>query len=148
MTIYSLEVLLFLFGISLFSHVQFASGDQNSGVSALASVLPMIFQGWFQVWLTSLVSLLSKGLPGVFSTAVGSYQFFGPQPSLLSICHNEAWSPGKAWPLLYVPLFTEWYMGLFLGSLLFSIDLCVCFYVNIIMFRLWLLCNILWNQKV
>ena len=33
-------------------------------------------------------------------------------------------------------------MGLFLSSLLCSIDLYVCFYANIIVFRLLVLCNI------
>ena len=45
----------------------FASGDQNLGVSASASVLPMNIQDWFPLGLTSLISLLSKGLSRVFS---------------------------------------------------------------------------------
>ena len=40
----------------------FASGDQNIGASASASVLPMSIQDWFPLWLTGLISLLSKGL--------------------------------------------------------------------------------------
>ena len=40
----------------------FASG----GASSSASVLPMNIQDWFPLWLTSLVSLLSKGLSRVF----------------------------------------------------------------------------------
>ena len=59
----------------------FASGDQNTGVSASASVLPMSIQGWFPLRLTGLISLQSKGLLGVFSsTTVRSHQFFGTLP--------------------------------------------------------------------
>ena len=43
------------------SHL-FTSGDQNTGVSALALVLPMSIQGWFPLGLTGLISLLSKTL--------------------------------------------------------------------------------------
>ena len=42
-----------------------ASGSQN--IRASASVLPMNNQGWFPLGLTGLISLLSKGLSGVFS---------------------------------------------------------------------------------
>ena len=45
----------------------FRSGGQNIGASASASVLPMNIQGWFSLGLTSLISLLSKGLSRVFS---------------------------------------------------------------------------------
>jgi len=40
----------------------FTAGDQNTGASALASVLPMSIQNWFPLRLTGLISLLSKGL--------------------------------------------------------------------------------------
>ena len=46
----------------------FASGDQNSGASASASVLPMNIQDWFPLGLTCLISFQSKGLPRVFSS--------------------------------------------------------------------------------
>ena len=46
----------------------FASDDQNTGVSASASILPMSIQGWFPLRLTGVISLLSKGLLGVFSS--------------------------------------------------------------------------------
>ena len=60
----------------------FASGDQNTGVSASASVLPMNIQGWFSLRLNSLVSWLSIGLSGVFSsTMVQGHQLFGTLPS-------------------------------------------------------------------
>ena len=43
----------------------FASGGQNIGASALATVLPMNIQGWFPLELTGLISLLFKGLSRV-----------------------------------------------------------------------------------
>ena len=61
----------------------FVSGDQNTGVSASSSVLPMNIQGLSPLRLTSLISLLSKGFSGVFSsTRVQRHQFFGA-PHLL-----------------------------------------------------------------
>jgi len=52
----------------------FASGGQNIGVSASASVLPMIIQDWFPL---GLISLQSKELSRVFSiTTVQKHQFF------------------------------------------------------------------------
>ena len=50
--------------------------------------LPMNIQGGFPFGLTSLISLLSKGLSKVFSsTTIGKHQFFGAQPSLRSTSH-------------------------------------------------------------
>ena len=43
------------------------SGAQSVGASASTSVLPVIIQGWFSLWLIGLISLLSRGLWGVFS---------------------------------------------------------------------------------
>ena len=40
----------------------FTSGDQNTGASATASVLPVSNQGWFPLRLTGLVSSLSETL--------------------------------------------------------------------------------------
>ena len=60
----------------------FASGDQNTRILTSASVLLMSIQGWFPLRLTGLISLLSKGLSGVFSsTTFGGHQFFGALPS-------------------------------------------------------------------
>ena len=60
----------------------FASGGQNIGTSALASVLSMNIQG-FPLGLTGLISLQSKGLSRVFSSStVRKHQFFSTQPSL------------------------------------------------------------------
>ena len=59
----------------------FTSDGWSIGASALASVLPMNIQGWFPLGLTGLISLLSKGLSRVFSSAtIPKYQFFSAQP--------------------------------------------------------------------
>ena len=71
---------------------QFTSDDQNTGASALASVLPMNIEGWFSFRLTGFIPLLSKGLSGVFSsTTVWRHQFFVALPSLQSSSHNHTW---------------------------------------------------------
>ena len=60
-----------------------ASGGQNIGTSTSASVLPMNIQDLFPLGLTGLISLQSKGLPGVFSnTTIQKHQFFSAQLSL------------------------------------------------------------------
>ena len=70
----------------------FALGDQNTGVSDSALVLPMNIQGLFPLRLIGLISLLSKGLLRVFySTTVGKHQFFSAQPSLWSSSHSCTW---------------------------------------------------------
>ena len=66
----------------------FASGGQNIGASASASILPMNIQYLFPLGLAGLISLLSKGLSRVFfNTTVQKYQFFCAQPSLWSNSH-------------------------------------------------------------
>ena len=56
----------------------FSSDDQNTGASVSTSVVPVNIQSWSPLWLTGLISLLSKGLSGVFSsTIVWRHQFFG-----------------------------------------------------------------------
>ena len=65
----------------------FASGGQNIGASASASVLSVNIQGWFSLGLTGLISFqgtLKKVFP---RTAVQKHQFFGAQPSLWSKSH-------------------------------------------------------------
>ena len=70
----------------------FVSGGQTIRTSASASALPMSIQGWFPLGLTGLISLLSKGLSGVFSsTTVQKHQFFGAQTSLWSGSHICTW---------------------------------------------------------
>ena len=67
----------------------FTSGDQSTGVSVSASVLPVNTQGWFPLGLTCLISLQSKELSRVFSnTTVQKHQFFSAQPFLWSNSHN------------------------------------------------------------
>ena len=67
----------------------FTSGGQSIGVSASASVLRMNIQDWFPLRWTGWISMLSKGLSGVFSNpTVQKHQFFGAQlysPTLTSI---------------------------------------------------------------
>ena len=59
----------------------FATGGQSTGTSASASVLPVNIQGWLHLGLTSLISLLSKGLARVSSsTIVQRHQLFSTQP--------------------------------------------------------------------
>ena len=48
----------------------FTSGGQSIGASSSASVLPMNIQVRFTLGLTSLISLLSKGLSRVFSSTI------------------------------------------------------------------------------
>ena len=68
----------------------FSSGDQNTGASA--SVLPVNIQGWFPLVLTGFISLLPKGLSGIFSrTTVWRHQFFGCLPPVWSSSHNCTW---------------------------------------------------------
>ena len=70
----------------------FTSGDQSSGASASASVLPMNTQDWFPLGLTGLISLQSKRLSRVFSnTTVQKHQFFGSQLSLWPNSHIHTW---------------------------------------------------------
>jgi len=45
-----------------------ASGGQSIGLLASVSVLPMNIQDWFPLGFTDLISLMSKGLPRVFSS--------------------------------------------------------------------------------
>ena len=70
----------------------FASGGQNIGASASASVLLMNIQDWSPLGWTGWISLQSKGLSRVFSnTIVQKHQFFSPQPSLWSNSHIHTW---------------------------------------------------------
>ena len=70
----------------------FTWGGQSIGVSALASVLPMITKDWSPLGWTSLISLQSKGLSRVFSnTTLQKHQFFGAQLSSQSNSHIHTW---------------------------------------------------------
>ena len=64
----------------------------STGVSALASVLPMNTQYWSPLEWTGWISLQSKGFSRVFSnTTVQKHQFFGAQLSSQSNSHIHKW---------------------------------------------------------
>ena len=70
----------------------FTSGGQSTGVSALASVLPMNTQDWSPLGWIGWISLQSKGLSRVFSnTTVQKHQFFSAQLSSQSNSHIHTW---------------------------------------------------------
>ena len=70
----------------------FTWGGQSTGVSGLASVLPMNTQDWSPLGWTHWTSLQSKGLSRVFSnTTVQKHQFFGAQLPLQSNSHIHTW---------------------------------------------------------
>ena len=74
-----------------------------------ALVLAMNIQGWFPLWFTGLISLLSKGLSGVFSsTTILKHQFFSDQLSLWSSSHIHTWPLEKPWLWLYEPFLAKW----------------------------------------
>ena len=74
----------------------FTSNDQNTGTSASVSVLSMSVQGLFPLRLTGLISLLSKGLSGLFSsTTVRRHQFFGVMHSLRFSSHSHTLPLGR-----------------------------------------------------
>ena len=80
----------------------FMSDDLNTEASPLASVLAVNIQGWSPLRWAGLISLLSRGLSGVFSnTTVQRYQFFGILSYLQSSYHNYTWPLGKPQPWLY-----------------------------------------------
>ena len=79
----------------------FSSGGQSTGVSALASVLPMNTQGWSPLGWTGLIFLQSKRLSKIFSnTTVQKHQFFGAQLSLESNFHIHICLLEKPYPWL------------------------------------------------
>ena len=74
----------------------FAWGGQSTGVSALASFLPKISQGWSPSEWTGWISLQSKGCSRVFSnTTVQKHQFFSTQLSSQSNSHIHTWPQEK-----------------------------------------------------
>ena len=86
----------------------FASDDQSTVASALASVLPVNILSWSPLRLIGLISLLSKGLSRVFSsTTVQRHQFLGIPLCLWSSSYNSMWPLGRSYPCLYKPLSAE-----------------------------------------
>ena len=70
----------------------FAWGGQSTGVSTLASVLPMNTQDQSPLERIGWISLQSKGLSRVFSnTTVQRYQFFGTRLSSQSNSQIHTW---------------------------------------------------------
>ena len=70
----------------------FAWGSQITGVSALASGLPMNTQDWSPLEWTGCISLQFKGLSRVFAnTTVQKHQFFNTQLSSQSNSHIHTW---------------------------------------------------------
>ena len=74
----------------------FASGGQNIGVSASASVLPVNMQSWFPLGLTGLISLQSKGLLRVFSNTT-----FRRRQCIILILHIVVAISPKRYSLLF-----------------------------------------------
>ena len=101
----------------------FTAGGQSIWASTSASVLPVNIQGLFPWGLTSLISLLSKGLSRVFSsTTIGKHQFFSAQPFLWSNSHMIT---GKTIALTIQNLFSTIHeFVLFNGLLSFAIIIC------------------------
>ena len=70
----------------------FTSGDQSTGVSTLASVLPMNIQDWFPFGLSGLICLHFRGLTRVFFNAtVKNHQLFSAQLYLWSNSYIHTW---------------------------------------------------------
>ena len=80
-------------------------GLQRVGHNWATELNWMNIQGWFPLGLTGLISLLSKGLSRVFSSAtIQKHQFFGTRPSLWSKSHTQTWLLEKPLLWLYRPL--------------------------------------------
>ena len=74
----------------------FASGGQNIGASASASVLPMNIQDQFSLGWTGWISLQPKGFSRVFSnTTVQKHQFFSAQLSYMIQLSHPYMTTGK-----------------------------------------------------
>ena len=86
----------------------FSWGGQSTGVSALASVLPMNPQDWCPLGWTGWISLQSKGLPRVFSnTTVQKHQFFDAQLSSQSNSHRDCTLQARILEWVAVPFSRE-----------------------------------------
>ena len=68
----------------------FTSGDQNTGASFSASVLPMSIQGWFPLRLTGLFSLLLKEsyIDWQFKGINSLLHYLLYSPALTTICDH------------------------------------------------------------
>ena len=85
---------------------------ESTGASASASVFPVNIPDWFPLGWTCLISLLSKGLSGVFSsTTIWNHQFFGTQPSLWSNSYIHIKLLQKPLPSTFSPSICHEVMG-------------------------------------
>ena len=73
----------------------FASGSQNIGVSASASVLPMKIQDWLPLGLTGLISEPSK--KGIIIRHIIQEDFPGGSDSKASVSTRETWVQSLGW---------------------------------------------------
>ena len=69
----------------------FTSGGQSIGASASVISPSNECSGWFPSGLTGLISLLSKGLSRVFSSAIIQKHQFCAQPSLWTNSYIRTW---------------------------------------------------------
>src|SRR5574341_1041208 len=106
----------------------FASGGQNTGVSALASFLPKKSQGRSPSEWTGWICLQSKGLSRVFSnTTVQKCQFFGAQLSSESNFHIHTLDcslPGSSVHGIFQAGVLEWGAIAFSGVIYYLILKC------------------------
>ena len=87
----------------------FASGGQNTGASVSASVLPVNIQGWFPLGLTSLISLLTKGLSRGLLQHHSSKESVFPCSSFFMVQLSHLYMTTKKTMLwLYGPLLAKW----------------------------------------
>ena len=97
------------------------SSNQVADVLELQHQSFQWIQGWFPLGLTSLISLLSKGLSRVFSsTTVWKHQFFGAQPSLWSNSHTHMWLLEKPWLWLDRLSSAKWWLCFLIPCLCIS----------------------------
>ena len=93
----------------------FTWGDQSTGVSASASVLPMNTRDWSPLGWTGWISLQSKGLSRVFSNnTVQKHQFFGHsaymnREIMYWMSPNESFVP---WAIVVVSSLKQGLLGL------------------------------------
>ena len=120
----------------------------------------MTIQDWFPLGLTGFISLQSKGLSRVSSSAtVQKHQFLSAQPSLWSNIHICTWLLKKPQLCLYGPLSARWCLCfliccLSLSELSFqgaSIDCMKREWLQSYLFQLLLPCNkpqhsVVWNN--
>ena len=64
----------------------FTSGGQSIGTPASVSVLSMNILDWFPLWLTGLISLLSK--PSLILSRKGLCSIWGPRLLQLHLCNS------------------------------------------------------------